>query len=562
MMGRKTMLLLAVSLPIVACGDQRPRELVAPTEDASLLTADQFEVVDLDAVEVEWSDVPLPTGEELVQQLTLTNGEATVSLKHPQAAALGQITRRAPARGGRTVTWSRKEAVNTAALRGGLQYLESHGVEIHDYMPNVGIAIVKLDPGTAPELLGSPFVEYIKPHFPHTGKMDAEQGHWSLDTIRAPITWSIADGSGAKVLLIDGDGYNRGHPDLPLVPLLNCGGPFGACAASSYSPHMTQVLGTLAMIKGNGAGGTGVAHGLAPADVYLWTACGDTINNQYACDDVLAAAGIDQGISWGVDVINVSLAFYVLDTQDLAQAVARAEAADIVIAASAGNTNAEIIQYPAQFETVLGVAGVSMDGSAPGTGCGGASSFGPHVSLSAPFVTYTTKRDASYGISCGTSFSSPMVAAGAALLREVNPDLSAAEIRAVLTSTAADRGTSGWDKYYGAGILDVAAAVATQVPLEATILGLGAIYEQAQYQWSADVQGGLPPFSYEWRIDGALASTSPTYSRTVTSEDNPGFTLSLRVTDSLGSEDYGARQVTVYIADPGCDPRQVICDPM
>jgi hypothetical protein len=61
------------------------------------------------------------------------------------------------------VTWSRKEAVNTAALRGGLQYLASHGVEIHDYMPNVGIAVVRLDPGIATELLRSPFVEYIKP---------------------------------------------------------------------------------------------------------------------------------------------------------------------------------------------------------------------------------------------------------------------------------------------------------------------------------------------------------------------------------------------------------------
>ena len=64
-----------------------------------------------------------------------------------------------------------------------------------------------------------------------------------------------------------------------------------------------------------------------------------------------------------------------------------------------------------------------------------------------------------YSNNWGTSFSSPIVAATAALMISVNNRLSPVEIDQILKATSVDRGTAGYDIYYGAGRVDAAKAV-------------------------------------------------------------------------------------------------------
>ena len=59
----------------------------------------------------------------------------------------------------------------------------------------------------------------------------------------------------------------------------------------------------------------------------------------------------------------------------------------------------------------------------------------------------------------GTSDSSALVAGVAALIRARYPDMSAAEVIDRLTRTAIDRGPKGRDDRYGAGQLDLIAAL-------------------------------------------------------------------------------------------------------
>ena len=64
----------------------------------------------------------------------------------------------------------------------------------------------------------------------------------------------------------------------------------------------------------------------------------------------------------------------------------------------------------------------------------------------------------------GTSASAPHLAAIAALMLEADPTLTPAEVLAALQSTAADRGTAGFDNTYGAGLANALAAVNLVTP--------------------------------------------------------------------------------------------------
>jgi len=74
--------------------------------------------------------------------------------------------------------------------------------------------------------------------------------------------------------------------------------------------------------------------------------------------------------------------------------------------------------------------------------------------------SYVTDYDASDG----ASLSAPHVAAIAALVRALRPDLTADEIVALLASTATDLGAAGRDPVYGYGLVDAYAAAAAAVP--------------------------------------------------------------------------------------------------
>src|SRR5262245_8056876 len=61
---------------------------------------------------------------------------------------------------------------------------------------------------------------------------------------------------------------------------------------------------------------------------------------------------------------------------------------------------------------------------------------------------------------CGTSASAPHVAGVVALLLQTRPALTTAQVLFALQSTAADRGSGGFDNTYGSGLIDALGAVA------------------------------------------------------------------------------------------------------
>ncbi|MCS6989016.1 MAG: S8 family peptidase [Chloroherpetonaceae bacterium] len=77
----------------------------------------------------------------------------------------------------------------------------------------------------------------------------------------------------------------------------------------------------------------------------------------------------------------------------------------------------------------------------------------------APGVSVRSANSATgYGASSGTSMACPHVAGAIALLKEVNPSLTAVQIRNILRETATDLGATGPDNTFGYGLIDVWAA--------------------------------------------------------------------------------------------------------
>jgi serine protease len=105
---------------------------------------------------------------------------------------------------------------------------------------------------------------------------------------------------------------------------------------------------------------------------------------------------------------------------------------DAVIIAACGNANSSVAYYPASYNHVLSVAATTASDS-KWTG----SSYGYYVDISAPGENvWTTGAGTSYDYSSGTSFSAPIVAGAAALLRSRFPGHTALQIREQIKVTA------------------------------------------------------------------------------------------------------------------------------
>ena len=169
------------------------------------------------------------------------------------------------------------------------------------------------------------------------------------------------------------------------------------------------------------------------------------------------ARAVDFAVLRGARVINLSLGMLVEDFL-LEYAIDRAEAAGVVVLASAGNWGAEDPEeFPADADAALAIAASGADDQ-PTT----FTSFGSHVALSAPGEGIRSAFwNGHTAVWSGTSMSTPWVSGGAALLLANHPMWGRAEVLARLAATARpfDTGLPEGTTHFGAGVLDLAAAL-------------------------------------------------------------------------------------------------------
>jgi type VII secretion-associated serine protease mycosin len=274
----------------------------------------------------------------------------------------------------------------------------------------------------------------------------AQQGY--LAPLRVDRAWDVSKGSGVTVAVVD-TGVDLNHPDL--AGRLVAGRDIANNDATPQDDvgHGTMVAGIIAADRNNHRGGAGIAPlaSIMPIKV---------LGGDGSGDDTDIAAGIDWARTHGADVINMSLGGPSTDVV-LEQAVADAIAAGIVVVAAAGNDGAETVGYPASYPGVIAVSATTHTGALVAF-----SSYGERVDVAAPGLDITSTALGSseaYDVESGTSFSSPIVAGIAALVRAHNPGFTGAQTRARLLDTARDVGPPGLDRAFGHGMVDALAAV-------------------------------------------------------------------------------------------------------
>ena len=154
----------------------------------------------------------------------------------------------------------------------------------------------------------------------------------------------------------------------------------------------------------------------------------------------------------GVQVINMSFG---LDAnyKVVQSAITAAQNANVTMVASAGNANTSVAQYPAAYSGVISVAATdNADQKAS------FSNYGSSVALVAPGVNVISAFPGGYyGLASGTSFSAPMVAAEAALIRSLSPN--GTRNRIVSSTVNIDALNPGYGGKLGSGRIDLVKAV-------------------------------------------------------------------------------------------------------
>ncbi|WP_201980083.1 S8 family peptidase [Hymenobacter rubidus] len=399
-------------------------------------------------------------------------------------------------------------------------------------------------------LLATGAVEYVEPLYirqpqyqPNDPLSDStitslSAGQYYLKQIKAYRAWDVTPGDSSIVIGITDGGVRLTHVELAPQIKHNYADPVNgrdddgdgyidnftgwdlANNDNDAGYDITIIHGTLvagvaaaAVNNGHGIAGVGNRSRFMPLNIYPNTATGTFAGFEaivYAVDHGCQVVVMAWGAPGGYSRLEQDVCTYA--------AVNR----DAVLVAAAGNTNADLLFYPASYDHVLSVSGVdNLDRKT------GAATFSHRVDLVAPGTSILTcygyhlansggPADDDYTAVGGTSFSAPMVAGAAALVRRRFPAYNAAQVAARLRQTTDNidgiPANAAWVGRLGTGRLNMVQALTRPNVQEARVVSSTFAPARAAYapgdtlRLTADVQNLLQPVA---GLTVTLTSLSP-----------------------------------------------------
>lgn len=356
----------------------------------------------------------------------------------------------------------------------------SFGLRSRRQIPRIGVWEVqgptKITEGLLATLAGHPDVIWAEPNgwvhavgiTPDDNLYQAQQ--WNLRWIGLPEAWVFTTGDGDPIAVID-TGVDLDHPDLAAKIWTNAdeipdndedddengyvddvhGWDFAYDDALPQDDHShgSHVAGIAAAHTDNAVGIAGVA----------WQSPAMPLK-ALRSDGWGTWADVAEAIIYAADnsarILNLSLGEKE-SSRTIEDAVLYARSQGCLIAAAAGNSGSQpaSVLYPAALPGVMAVAATTHNDT-PWV----YSNRGPEVDVAAPGVDIlSASSSGSYYLSSGTSMATPHVSGLAALVWSLQPELTADQVTHVITSTAEDVYTSGWDQRTGWGRIDGKAAI-------------------------------------------------------------------------------------------------------
>ena len=402
--------------------------------------------------------------------------------------------------------------------------------------------------------------------------------------INVEPAWDLTRGAGVEVAIID-DGVDLLHGNSGGGYAGDLIGPFAGaqfydavngngadCPGDPGAPfnndtHGTAIAGIIAATHNNGQGVAGIAPDVT-LNVIRWI-CSDysppaTVASESEMANAInfawqaGSAVLNNSWRWGPYSQQIATAF------DQARTLGRGGKGAVVVVA-AGNSYPQPLPFPANLPNLVTVGALSPSGPRAYY-----SQVGPEVDIVAPSgaatdvcvgAVVTTDRWGTPGCSdgpggnvnytttfSGTSAAAPQVAAVAALILAREPSLTESQVRARLCSTATYWGPAN---EYGCGKVDAYKALGGAT-FTVTLAGPSSVRPNQMCYWSAGVGGGVPPYSYVWKVNGLQVGSDQGLFYT---NSGSAFVVSVTVTDNFQPTPHSltrTRNVSISAGAPNC----------
>lgn len=409
----------------------------------------------------------------------------------------------------------------------------------------------------------------------NTGSNPTGGGGVAGADIDADAAWNTTTGSRAHVVGIIDTGVDYNHPDLaanmwtaPRAFQVTVGGQVVTCQAGTHGfnaitrscnpmddhRHGTHVAGTIGGVGNNGVGVAGV-NWVASMMALKFQGPGGT---GYTSDAVLAIefaiqtkAQFAASNAANVRVLSNSWGGGGHSTA-LVNAIAAANASDMLFVAAAGNNGANNDAspvYPASYTVANMLTVASSTSSDVRSSFSNYGATSVHLAAPGSAILSTTPNNG-YMTLQGTSMATPHVS-GAAMLALSMCSLTTAQLKSlILTSVDPVPALSGLT--ITGGRLNAARALAGCTQPTVTAIELTSDLAAPQppnttITWTAAASGGEPPYQYQWVVfDGAAWttmtgwSTNDTFAWTPTAA-NPAHQVSARARSAWNT---GARELS------------------
>lgn len=371
------------------------------------------------------------------------------------------------------------------------RFLGAYNLIERGQVPHIKVRVVTSRSAAAridlDQLARDPAVEWIEPNglLTATGVITPSDEYYAaqqlpyLTVMRVPEAWTLTIGDTQPVAVID-TGLDIDHPDLTgkiwtnpdeipgnnldddangyIDDVMGWNFVSNTNVPQDNNGHGSHVAGSIAASSNNGQGIAGIAW---PATIIPIKALNGSGVGTYAN----IAAAIIYAADEGARIINLSLGG-ALPPQTVRLAVEYAQQHGCLVIASAGNDGLDSIDYPAALPDVVAVAATTnLDEWWFEAASGHGSNYGPQIALAAPGKDiFSANSTGGYYADTGTSMSTAHVSGVAALVWARQPALSAAAVTRILTETAHDVNSLGWDPYTGWGRIDAYRAVVRAEP--------------------------------------------------------------------------------------------------
>lgn len=370
----------------------------------------------------------------------------------------------------------------------------------------------------------------------------SENYRWHLDVINAEAAWGVPRQiNTVKIAVID-KAMDMDHPDLvaqwdTLYDI--CDNDFDTNPPSTVDDdhpswsHGTHTSGLAGATTNNGVGIASVGYDVRLMGIKITNNEERTVGSLNAPSGSMISAY--EAVVWaadnGADIISMSWGSkrHSVIKQEIMNYAAVTK--NCLLVAGAGNDGENVKFYPAALNNVIAVAGTDGDDKLSAAGMpplfvSSGSNFGDWVDVCAPgfgksnsndqVKVYSTSFNDSYMMIGGTSMATPIVASLAALIKSINPELSAEAIENIIKSTCDDNSAIQIDNDrkngVGAGRINAeAAANAAYASINQIIPSFSAnritIIEGQTIDFT-NLSSGNDIVSYKWTFEGANTNFS------------------------------------------------------